>query len=313
MMKKAKLLLVSMCMCIGLSACAKENENQEESITQKQRQSVVDSGFDEVDISEKMNVYLVEPIKTVDQIASDEESQNVIQIISQLSVDDFTTALVYDSTVGEHLADNKVVLLFQSESDNIKIYGYKGIEYGARGVITCFNGEYSYFDIAWFGKFGEMEFYEQDYDYDGISEIAFCFEGASGTGVEIYRLVMFDDVERSGKLEAYEFTPEMQMEQFENKMSFIVDMESKTVNVSKEGVTETTIDWERYEDMFEENNFGIDCLNQITFDFSGNEIKMCVGVGILMNQGDPTIFFEVNEGDKLCLDLLYKNGVYEIS
>ena len=175
-----------------------------------------------------------------------------------------------------------------------------------------FNGEYSYFDLVCPGNQGEMNFYEQDFDHDGIVETAFCFEGAAGTGVEIYRLVMFDNVKGTGALTAYEFTPEMQLEQFKNRLQFVVDLEAKKINIIKDGVTETTIDWQKFGDAAEGNIYGIDCLNQIYFEINGDGIKMCAGIGILLSRGGPTIFFEAEEGGELYFDVVYSDGSYEI-
>jgi hypothetical protein len=297
------ILAFCLLMCVCLSACSKGNELLSTSD---------DSSSNEADVSEEPDVFLVEQVKTVDQIASYEESQSVINLISQLSANDFATAMIYDSNVLETLPDNQVMLLFQSETSNTEIYGYKSIEYGYRGIIVSFNDKYSYFDILWYGNDSGTKFYEQDFDHDGVTEIAFCFGGAAGTGVEIYRLVMFDDIEGTGTLAAYEFTPKMQLEQFENKLQFVVDMETKKINISKAGVTETTIDWERFGDAAEGNIFGIDCLNQITFDINDDEIKMRAGIGILINQGGPTIFFDAEEGGELYLDVKYSDRVYEI-
>ena len=38
-----------------------------------------------------------------------------------------------------------------------------------------------------------------------------------------------------------------------------------------------------------------------------------VGIGILMNQGGPTIFFDGEEGGELYLDVMYSDGDYEIN
>lgn len=311
-MKKTVVLLVLL-VCIVLSACSKENENHNDFASQEQWFSVADSSSNEVDVLEKQDVYLVEPVKSVDQVASYDESQSVISLISQLSANDYATAMTYDLNAMEPLPDNQVMLLFQSEISNTEIYGYKGIEYGSRGIIVSFDGQYSYFDLCWTDNRGGMEFYEQDFDHDGMVETAFCFEGAAGTGVEIYRLVMFDDIEGTGTLAAYEFTPEMQLEQFENKLQFVVDMETKKIHISKDGVPETTIDWERFGDVVEGNIFGIDCLNQITFEINEDRIKMRAGIGILINQGGPTIFFEAEEGGELYFDVMYSDGSYEIN
>ena len=43
-------------------------------------------------------------------------------------------------------------------------------------------------------------------------------------------------------------------------------MQTKELDILKNGFVETTIDWKRYEDLAEENNIGIDCLNQMDFE-----------------------------------------------
>ena len=311
-MKKTVASLLFVCVCVVLCACSKENENNDDFVSQEQWLSVADSSSYEGNVSEEQGVFLVEPKKTVDQVASYEESQSMIKLISQLSSDEFATAIAYDPNTLEPLPDDHVVLLFQSDISNTKVYGYKSAEYGSRGIILSSNGEYSYFDLVWPSDRGGMNFYEQDFDHDGMVETAFCFAGATGMGVEIYRLVMFDDVEGTGTLAAHEFTPEMQLEQFENKLQFVVDMGAKKINISKDGVTETTIDWERFGDVAEGDVIGIDCLNQITFDISGDGIKLRAGIGILISQGGPTIFFEAEEGGELYFDVLYSDWVYEI-
>ena len=298
--------------CVVLAACSKEKADHDVFVSQEQWSSAADNNSIEWDAADKQDVFFVEQIKSVDQVATYEESQSVINLISQLSGDDFATAMVYDSNVSESLPDDQVILLFEGEINKIKIYGYESAEYGSRGIILNYNGEYSYFDLVWLGNHGGMEFYEQDFDHDGIVETAFYFEGAAGTGVEIYRLVIFDDVEGTGTLAAYEFTPRMQLEQFENKLQFGVDLEAKKVNIAKDGETKTTIDWERFGDAVEGNIYGIDCLNQVRFDINRDEIEMCAGIGLLFNQGGPTIFFEAEEGGELYFNVVYSNGNYEI-
>ena len=124
---------------------------------------------------------------------------------------------------------------------------------------------------------------------------------------------MFDDIEGTGTLAAYEFTPEMQLEQFEDKLQFDVDMAAKRLSISKDGVAETMIDWEKLGDAAEGNFLGIDCLNQITFEMNEDRIKMCVGIGILIDPGGPVIFFDGEEGGELTFDVIYSDGAYEIN
>lgn len=311
-MKKIRKLFVWGLLCVSLVACSKENDNYNEVTSQEPWLSIKENNTQEIDGLEEIEVFLVEPIKTVDQIASKEEELSILQLLSQLDTEDFLTAKVYDKNNTEIMSDNQIMLLYQSRISNIYIYGYKSSEYGFRGLVSCFNGEYSYYDIIWRGKVGELKFDEQDFDNDGMSEIAFCFEGAVGTGVEIYRLIMFDEDEKSKKLIAHEFTPDMQLELFEDKMQFIVDMQKKKIQILKSGETKGIIDWERLANSTGEDYFGIDCLNQITFDINEDGIRMCVEIGILLNKGGPTTFFTEEEGGKLYLDIMYSDGIYEI-
>jgi hypothetical protein len=54
-------------------------------------------------------------------------------------------------------------------------------------------------------------------------------------------------------------------------------------------------------------------LNQITFEINEDRIKMRAGIGILINKGGPTIFFDAEEGGELYFDVIYSDGVYEIN
>lgn len=297
--------------CVCLSACSKAHENLNDNISQEIGISIADNSRYENEKAGKLEVFFVEPVKTVDQIASDAEQQNILQILSKLDSKDFMNAVVYEPSNVKTLVEHQVMLLFQSEKNDIQIYGYYCTEYGFRGIISCLNDEYSYYDIIWRSKVGELKFYEQDFDNDDMSEIAFCFEGAMGTGVENFRLVIFDDVMESGKLVAYEFTSDMQLEQFENKIQFVVDEHTKEINILKSGENVGIIDWKKFANNTENNYIGIDCLNQKTFEINEEGINMCVGIGVLLNQNEPTIFFSEESG-KIYLDLVYSDGVYII-
>lgn len=308
-MKKTVISLLFACVCVVLCACSEEIENNDDLVSQEQWISAADGGTDEVGASEDMDVFIVEQAKTFDQVAAYEESQSVINLISQLSDDDFATAMVYDPSNREPFSDDQVILLFQGETSNTKIYGYVSAEYYSRGIILSFNGEYSCFDLSWSSDYGKMDVYEQDFDHDGVTEVGFCFLGSHGTGISIERLVIFDDIEGTGTFSAYEFMPEMQ---FEQNLLFTMDLEEKKLFVTKGGQTEKIIDWEKYEDQVVDDTFGIDCLNQISFEINGDEIKLCADIGILFNKvGGSTLFFEDDQG-AVYFNIMYSNGVFQI-
>ncbi len=94
--KKIKRLFVLGLLCVSLSACSQENENINDVTSQDQWLSTTDSSLYETNESEKTEVFLVEPATAIDQTASDEEKQRVLQHLSQLDVNDFAEAVVYD-------------------------------------------------------------------------------------------------------------------------------------------------------------------------------------------------------------------------
>jgi hypothetical protein len=72
-MKKTSALLLALLVCIVLSACSKENENNDDIVSQEQWLNVADSSSSEIDVLEELDVFLVEPAKSVDQVASYDE------------------------------------------------------------------------------------------------------------------------------------------------------------------------------------------------------------------------------------------------
>jgi len=259
---------------------------------------------------EPAKLYIVEPVVAVDQTAENAEAQNVINTISQLSVSDLAAAITYTVNRETPFSNDHVVLLCQSETGEAAVYGYESDEYGSRGIIFGFHDNYSYYDYVWSRDRGRMDVYEQDFDHDGAAEAAFCFQGAYGTGISTERLVMFDDIEGDGTFAACEFTPELQLEQFEQNLLFTMDLEKKELIITKDGQIAKSIDWEKYGDQAVNDTFGIDCLNQLWFEIDSDEIKMGTDIGILFNAvGGPTQFPEDNE---LYLDIMYSDGVFQV-
>ncbi len=304
------LLLFFMCSCareesgsetdceIGVNAGGVQIESTNEN----------DNNGSATDAAEDMKLYIVEPPMAIDMEATDIESQNVIDTISQLPVSDLSAAVTYTLNSEKPFSDNHVVLLCQSETGKASVYGYESDEYGSRGIIFSFDDKCSYYDYVWNRDWGRMDLYEQDFDQDGVVEAAFCFQGAHGTGISTERLVMFDDIEGDGTFEAYEFTPDLQLEQLEQNLLFTMDLEEKKLIINKDGQTEKSIDWKKFEDQIVNETLGIDCLNQLWFEINGDEINMGIDIGILFNVvGGPTQFPEDNE---LYLDIMYSNGIF---
>ncbi len=242
-----------------------------------------DNNGSAADAAEAIKLYIVEPPMSIDMTATDIESRNVIDTISHLPFSSLATAVTYTMNREKPFSDNHVVLLCQSETGKTSVYGYESDEYGSRGIIFGFDDKYSYYDYVWSRDRGRMDVYEQDFDHDGVVEAAFCFQGAHGTGISTERLVMFDDIEGDGTFEAYEFTPDLQLELLEQNLLFTMDLEEKKLIITKDGQTEKSIDWKMFEDQMVHDTLGVDCLNQLWFEINGDEINMGIDIGILFN------------------------------
>ena len=285
-----------------------DTENHDNTVSQEQWLPVTDQSIDEGDLSDKIDVIIIEPVRTFDQTASYEESQNVLNMISHLSADDFEAAVTYDKNSEKPFSDDHVVLLCQSETGNASVYGYESNDYDSRGIILYYNDGYSYFDCQWERDRGEMKVYEQDLDHDGIMEVAFSLLGAYGTGIYIERLIVFDDIEGSGTYMAYEFTPEMQLEEFQNDVRFIINTEGKELIIRKSDQTERTIAWEYYRDEAINNVLEVDCLNLIEFEIEEDIIKMYSDIA-LYNGGIGASMFCWEE---VCFDIIYSDGSFQV-
>ena len=195
------------------------------------------------DILPADKVSVVEQTLTMDQVATDKEKNEIINLISNLSAEDYKNAIDYDKNSREIIEGDHLVVITTNESEDIIIYGYTGSKYGSRGIIVDNKGVKSYFDYVWSEQRECRKIYEADFDKDGIEEVAFIMAGGYGTGVSVERLIIFEPKDEGVQVIAYEFAGEALQQEFEKVYDFQVDVANWELRVLKNGEIERTLDW----------------------------------------------------------------------
>ena len=247
----------------------------------------------------------------MDQISSDAEKNEIINIISNLPEEEYKNAIEYDKNSFETIADDHLVVITSNESGDITIYGYKSTKYDSRGIIVDNKGVKSYFDYSWSEQRERRKIYEADFDQDGIDEIAFVLMGSYGSGVSVERLIIFEPMDESGQFIAYEFTGETLQQEFEKIYDFQVDIGNWELRVIKDGNVERILDWENSSSYYRDGEFQIDYLNLISYEIVDEKILMNLEVCIWTNIGGPGKGFPNDEG-KFCFDVVYENGQFRL-
>ena len=217
-------------------------------------------------------VSIVEQCLTMDQIATDAEKNEIVNIISNLPAEDYNNAIEYDKNSREIIAGDHLVVITSNESGDITIYGYKGSKYDSRGIIVDNKGVKSYFDYSWSEQRERRKIYEADFDQDGIDEIAFVLMGSYGSGVSVERLIIFEPMDESGQFVAYELTGETLQQEFEKIYDFQVDIGNWELRVIKDGNVERILDWENSSSYYRDGEFQIDYLNLISYEILDENI-----------------------------------------
>lgn len=254
-------------------------------------------------------VSIAEQCLTMDQIATDTEKNEIINIISNLPEEDYNNAIEYDKNSRELIEGDHLVVITSNESGDITIYGYKGSKYDSRGIIVDNKGVKSYFDYSWNEQRERRKIYEADFDQDGIDEIAFVLMGSYGSGVSVERLIVFDQKDENGQFIAYELTDEILQQEMEKISDFQVDIGNWEVIIKKNNTVEKVIDWKKSSQYYVDGEFKLDYLNQIKYEILGDKIIMSIEVGIWTNKDGPQTYFQNNAGT-LNFNVIYENKQY---
>lgn len=256
-------------------------------------------------------VSVVEQYATMDQVAVDEEKNEIIYIISNLPIEKYENAVEYDINSYENAEGDYLVEITSNESGDIIIYGYKGSKYDSRGIIVDNKGVKSYFDYSWSEQRECRKIYEADFDKDGIEEVAFIMSGGHGAGVNVERLIIFEPMDESGQFIAYEFTGETLQQEFEKIYDFQVDIANWELRVLKNGEIERILDWKNSSSYYRDGEFQIDYLNRISYEILDEKILMNMEVCIWTNIGGPGIGFP-NEAGKFCFNVVYEKEMFRL-
>lgn len=332
---------MKICLCIAtimvmLSACSRNDSVQAEQNVQvtendieidaKDNDTIDDVRQDEVINTDKVSepdernpenilpadkVSVVEHCGTMDQVATDTEKNEIINIISNLPAEDYKNAIEYDKNSREIIEGDHLVIITSNESGDITIYGYIGSKYYSRGIIVDNKGVKSYFDYTWSEQRERRKIHEADFDKDGIEEVAFVLFGGSGTGVSVERLIIFEPMDESGQFIAYELTGEILQQEIEKIYDFQVDIGNWEVIIKKNDAVEKVIDWKRFSQDYVDGEFQLDYLNQIEYERLDDKIVMNIDVGIGTNKVGPSHFLQ-NDAGTLSFDVIYENEQFRL-
>ena len=99
-------------------------DNQDETTTTDEVSKPTERNPENILPADKVSV--VEQTGFMDQVATDEEKNEIINIIFNLSAEDYKNAIEYDKNSREIIEGDHLVVITSNESGDITIYGYKG-------------------------------------------------------------------------------------------------------------------------------------------------------------------------------------------
>ncbi len=280
--------------------------NDKLSVIWETEKSVAKKQEMEVSLAE---LYYVEPIEFIDAIATQEEHEQIIEEMSGLLETDYTAAVSYDDYSFEPDTQLKTVLIVLDENQekDLVVYGFNASSLGyERGIIIKYQGIYSYFDVCW----DYAKAYVEDFDNDGYEEIVLLEGGNRGTGISVQRLIMFEKLNGSDSLVAYEFKGKTQDKQIQELLDFEADTQNHKFLIYKNGMEERNLDWSMYASSYTEGDpMGIVCLNQVSFEIRDKEIFMFIDVELWANKGGPALVIP-DKGAFLKFNVKYENGEF---
>ena len=302
---KVKLVITLMMIAVISFGCGKaensipEQEKEEAIVQENEEVSETADTFQKelVEMSKSDVMYSgeIESIDEeywVDQIASKEEEQKLIEIMKKIPKEDFENAVDY-LDMYTLPKEGGLVKFFEDSSKDIVIYGYTCEEFYAKGVIIKDQDVWTYVHSMWDNKCF-TEFYLGDYDHDGDIEIAQLSPGAEGSGLFIERLMIFEK-QNDGTWEKSQFLYDDQTDQIFQNVKFYKDMANNQfiVETLKDG--QITIPWDEAEIPVGEICLDIEHLRE--FDIKGDQITYLVNCGVYagipMWSAEGIIDFEV--------------------
>lgn len=248
---------------------------------------------------------------TMDQVAAEEEAEEVVRILSSLPASFFESALTFETYFNGDFEGERLVLLAGNDAETIKIYGYEGSAFGTRGIVIDYHGVMSYFDYTWVRTIGAKGLYEEDFDQDGTEELCLLLHAGHGTGVSTERLILLEPAAETKELSACEFTPAMQLRQIEEALEFELDAQGRFLDVTKNHQLLKQIDLSECLDILGDGAYVLDCLNQVHYTVTDSQIEMTIDIGIRNYEKNPAIFLSDDKG-KISLNVAYDGRDFQL-
>ncbi|QHI72164.1 M56 family metallopeptidase [Aminipila terrae] len=133
-------------------------------------------------------------------------------------------------------SNSKIALVAEIPEEDIYVYGLKenGKEKGTytlRGISIRQGNHIQVFDIFW-GVYGEMpQLQYEDYDNDGIKELAMILRSANGTGIDLNELHIFERDNKNNGTD-YLFSSDEWAELINNKLKYTVQNGTLTIAIN---------------------------------------------------------------------------------
>ena len=237
-------------------------------------------------------------------------SEEFLAWYSSLPLELYEEAVPYEQNPYDPERDYMVILA-QTEDGAVTVYGFSGVEYGQRGITVDWkmtpdgDSNHTYYDWWWNQNYGHYDVFEADYDSDGREEIALVTMDGTGTGVYVERLNVLETWD-TGHLEAFEFDPLFQQEEWQRYIDWSLDRENHLVQIiRKDSPDSVPVLSLPYGDWTEEGGeaAGFSIGDQVRFRI-GEEIWVDYDVAVVM-EGFVTPQYPESGNNRLSFRVLY--------
>ena len=237
-------------------------------------------------------------------------SEEFLAWYSSLPLELYEEAVPYEQNPYDPERDYMVILA-QTEDGAVTVYGFSGVEYGQRGITVDWkmtpdgDSNHTYYDWWWNQNYGHYDVFEADYDSDGREEIALVTMDGTGTGVYVERLNVLETWD-TGHLEAFEFDPLFQQEEWQRYIDWSLDRENHLVQIiRKDSPDSVPVLSLSYGDWTEEGGeaAGFSIGDQVRFRI-GEEIWVDYDVAVVM-EGFVTPQYPESGNNRLSFRVLY--------
>ena len=167
------------------------------------------------------------------------------------------------------------------------------------------DSNHTFYEWWWNQNYGHYDVFEADYDSDGREEIALVTMDGTGTGVYVERLNVLETWD-TGHLEAFEFDPLFQQEEWQRYIDWSLDRENHLVQIiRKDSPDSVPVLSLLYGDWTEEGGeaAGFSIGDQVRFRI-GEEIWVDYDVAVVM-EGFVTPQYPESGNNRLSFRVLY--------